>query len=119
MESSTLVLTGIGIVALVLALRAVIARRSGLSKEAIRALVGQGAMVLDVRTPGEFSQGHAPGSRNIPLDRLSGQMKALDRNKPVLVCCASGARSAAAKAVLDKAGFTQVWNAGPWQGTLA
>ena len=119
MEANTLILTGIGTVALVLALRAVIASRSGLSKEAIRALVEQGAMVLDVRTPGEFSQGHAPGSRNIPLDRLSGQLKALNRSKPILVCCASGARSAAAKAILDKAGFTQVRNAGPWQRTLA
>ena len=119
MESNTLILTGIGVVALVLALRAAIAGRSGLSKDAIRALVEQGAMVLDVRTPGEFRQGHAPGSRNFPLDRLSSQLKALDRSKPILVCCASGARGAAAKAILDKAGFAQVRNAGPWQRILA
>jgi rhodanese-related sulfurtransferase len=119
METNMLILAGIGTLALVLALRAFPGGRSGLAKEAIRALVDQGAMVLDVRTPGEFSRGHAPGSRNIPLDRLSGQLKALDGSKPILVCCASGARSAAAKAMLDRAGFTQVHNAGPWRKLLA
>jgi len=118
METSTLILTGTGIAALVLALRPIFAQRSGLSREEIQALKVQGAMILDVRTPGEFSQGHAPGSRNVPLDRLASQMEALDRSKPILVCCASGARSAAAKAMLDKAGFTQVRNAGSWQRVM-
>lgn len=115
METSTLILTGAAIVALVLALRGFSARMSGLSREAIRALVDQGALVLDVRTPAEFGQGHVPGSRNVPLDRLPSQLQTLDRSKPILVCCASGARSAAAKAILDRAGFTGVRNAGPWQ----
>ncbi len=115
METTILILTGTGIAALALALRAFFANRSGLSKEEIKALVDQGAMILDVRTPGEFSQGHAPGSRNVPLDRLPSQLKALDRSKPILVCCASGVRSGSAKAMLDKAGFTQVRNAGSWQ----
>ena len=119
METTPLILTGTGVVALVLALRTFFANRSGLSKEEIKALMDQGAMILDVRTPGEFSRGHAPGSRNVPLYRLPSQMKALDRSKPILVCCASGARSAAAKAMLDEAGFTQVRNAGSWQRVMS
>jgi len=115
METNTLILTGGAIVVVVLALRAFLASRSGLSREMIRTMVAQGALVLDVRTPGEFVRAHASGSRNIPLDRLAGQLKGLDRSKPILVCCASGARSAAAKAILDKAGFARVGNAGPWQ----
>jgi rhodanese-related sulfurtransferase len=78
-------------------------------------LIDQGATILDVRTSQEFAQGHAPGSRNIPLDRLSDHLADLDRTKHLLVCCASGARSAAAKAMLDKAGFARVDNAGSWR----
>ena len=118
METTTLSFTGTGIAVLVLTLRTFIGSRSGLSKEAIRELLDQGALILDVRTPGEFARGHAPGSRNVPLDSLVSQLKALDRTKPILVCCASGARSGAAKATLDKAGFTQVRNAGSWQKVM-
>ena len=118
METTHLMLTGAGVVALLLALRTLSAHRSGLSREEIQALMEQGAMILDVRTPGEFSRGHAPGSRNVPLDRLPSQMGTLDRSQPILVCCASGTRSAAAKAMLDKAGFTRVRNAGSWQRVL-
>ena len=81
-------------------------------------LLDQGALIIDVRTPQEFALGHAPGSRNIPLDRLSDHLAELDRTRHLLVCCASGARSAAAKAMLDQAGFARVDNAGPWQRLL-
>ena len=115
METTTLILTAAGMAALTFALRAWVTSRSGLGKEELQGLVERGALILDVRTPGEFEQGHAPGSRNVPLDHLASQLEALDRDQPILVCCASGARSGAAKAMLDQAGFTQVRNAGSWR----
>ena len=114
METTTLVLTAAGVLALMIGRRALAGSRSGTTKEEIKMLMDHGAIVLDVRTPGEFDQGHVPGSRNIPLDCLASRMEELDPNQPILVCCASGARSGAAKSMLDKAGFTQVRNAGAW-----
>jgi len=71
-------------------------------------------VVVDVRTPMEFMQAHAEGSLNIPLNQLVDRARELDRSQPVVVCCASGARSSAAKSLLDRLGF-RVHNAGPWQ----
>lgn len=118
MENTLLIAACAGVVALALVLRTFLANRSRLSRDQMLSLVDQGALVIDVRTTREFAQGHAPGSRNIPLDRLADHLKELDRAKPLLVCCASGARSAAAKAMLDKAGFARVDNAGPWRRLL-
>lgn len=78
-------------------------------------LIKEGAIILDVRTKGEFQGGHARGSVNIPLDQLQNQHHKLNKNKPVITCCASGMRSAAAKGVLKSAGFSQVYNGGSWQ----
>ena len=68
------------------------------------------ALVLDVRDPAEFGAGHLPGARNIPLAELDQRMSELPANKPVLICCASGARSSKAASVLRKAGREQVFN---------
>jgi rhodanese-related sulfurtransferase len=77
----------------------------------LQALKAAGAPVVDVRTPAEFAQGHVPGSLNIPLDQLEARMGEIDLARPVLLCCASGARSAMAKAMLEKAGHAQAHNA--------
>ncbi len=78
-------------------------------------LLRAGAVIVDVRGPGEYASGAAPGSVNIPLGELAGRLRELDREKPVIVCCASGTRSAMAASVLRKAGFREVVNAGPWR----
>lgn len=78
-------------------------------------LIHEGATIVDVRTKGEFQGGHARGSVNIPLDQLQKQHHKINKNKPVITCCASGMRSAAAKGVLKSAGFTEVYNGGSWQ----
>ncbi len=70
--------------------------------------------VIDVRTPGEFQGGHAPGSRNIPLDQLEARVSEVDRTRPVILCCATGARSGLATQWLRALGY-DVTNAGPWQ----
>lgn len=89
-------------------------RRRGISAEQCSALLARGAQVVDVRTPGEFRGGHLESSKNIPLDDLQARSGELDRARPVVLCCASGSRSAMAVALLRRLGFTDVHNAGPW-----
>ncbi len=81
-------------------------------------LVGEGAVLLDVRSPEEFASGHIDKAVNVPVDALDEGMAAVDKltggdaNKPIVVYCASGARAAHAKALLVKAGHTKVTNLG-------
>lgn len=76
------------------------------------ALHNQGAVLIDVREPDEFAQGHAPGARLIPLGQLPARLAELaaQNNKPVVLICRSGRRSAVAADVLNKAGFSRVVN---------
>ncbi|MFT5963843.1 MAG: phage shock protein E [Flavobacterium sp.] len=78
------------------------------------ALVKQGALILDVRSPNEYQQGHIKGSINAPLNELSKHISKLKKETAVITCCASGMRSASAKSVLKSNGFTQVYNGGSW-----
>jgi phage shock protein E len=79
------------------------------------ALMKQGAIVVDVRTPAEFKSGHIRGSINIPLNQLRNNLHRLrDKHKPVISCCASGARSRVAATLLRAQGYTQVYNGGGW-----
>jgi phage shock protein E len=86
-----------------------------IAKRKIPGLLKQGAVVIDVRSPAEFAAGRASGSRNIPLDDLEREAKHLDRGRWIIVCCASGARSAVARRWLRRHGFPQVLNAGSWR----
>lgn len=87
----------------------------GAEKTDYAQLVKDGAIILDVRSKGEYAGGHISGSVNIPLDQLSGNLHKLkDKTKPVITCCASGMRSASAKAILRSNGFTEVHNGGGW-----
>lgn len=84
-------------------------------KANLKELIANGAIILDVRTKGEYSDGHVKGSLNIPLNQLSGSLNKLkDKDKPIITCCASGMRSASAKGILQDAGFTNVHNGGSW-----
>jgi len=78
-----------------------------------RSLVGDGAQLIDVRTPAEFKAGHVSGATNIPLSLLPVRMNELDRERPVVVYCRSGGRSASAGGILTKAGFGGVHDLGP------
>jgi phage shock protein E len=84
------------------------------SKANIGDLIKNGAVIIDVRTRDEFKRGHNKNSVNIPLDKLTESLKKLDKKKPVITCCASGARSGTAASYLKSKGFEQVVNAGPW-----
>jgi len=77
-------------------------------------LVRNGALIVDVRTPGEFAQGHIKGAVNIPLDSIRSRASELKaKNKPVITCCRSGARSGSVKSILAEAGI-ECYNGGAW-----
>ena len=77
-----------------------------------KALKAQGAIIVDVRTPQEYKEGHYKGAVNIPLDRLSREISSLQqKQKPVILYCRSGSRSGMAKSMLRSAGL-DAYNAG-------
>ena len=81
-----------------------------------------GAVLLDVRTPQEYAQGHIPGSKNIPLQTLNDAEGAIqDKGTPLYVYCQSGARSSQAASLLRQMGYTNVTNIGgiaAWRGKV-
>lgn len=77
-------------------------------------LVKQGAIILDVRSKGEYAGGHIKGSINISVDTLSNNLSKLKKENSIITCCASGMRSASAKSILKSNGFTEVYNGGGW-----
>ena len=86
------------------------------SKTDYTQLVKEGAIILDVRSKAEFESGHIKGSINIPVDQLGNNLnKWKDKNKPIIACCASGMRSASAKALLKSNGYLKVYNGGGWR----
>src|SRR4051794_36463015 len=77
-------------------------------------IIANGAQIIDVRTPGEYSSGHLKTSVNIPLDTLQSRLAKLKKDQPVVTCCASGMRSTVAKNLLLSGGFNHVYNGGSW-----
>jgi phage shock protein E len=75
-------------------------------------LVADGALLLDVRTPGEFADGHVQGALNIPVQELEARVAELDASRPVVVYCRSGNRSGTAAGMLRARGF-EVTDLGP------
>ena len=75
--------------------------------------VTDGAVLLDVRTPDEYRQGHIPESKNVPLQSID-KVTVMINNKatPIFVHCLSGARSRQATAILQQMGYTKVKNIG-------
>ena len=77
-------------------------------------LVSNGAIILDVRSKGEYQGGHIKGSVNIPLDTLKISLSRFKKDQVIITCCASGMRSGSAKGVLEQNGFTEIYNGGGW-----
>lgn len=83
------------------------------NKPTVADLLKDDAIIVDVRTPEEYREGHVAGSLNIPLDRLKAELNNLDKKRPIVTCCRSGARSATAAGLLVSSGF-MAHNGGPW-----
>lgn len=78
-----------------------------------RELVESGAVLLDVRTPEEFADEHVIGAINIPVQELARRAGELGaRERPIVIYCRSGARSATAKRLLLDSGFRHVHDMG-------
>lgn len=82
------------------------------AKPALAALVQEGAIVIDVRTQGEYASGSVPKAVNIPLDQLVAKCGKYSKQTPLIVCCRSGMRSQQAKRVLEQLGYERVYNGG-------
>jgi phage shock protein E len=74
-------------------------------------LVLRGAVIVDVRTPGEYTQGHINGAINIPIGTVGQHVATLSKQTPVITYCASGLRSAAVRSMLAEKGF-EAYNGG-------
>jgi phage shock protein E len=77
--------------------------------------IKEGAFLVDVRTPSEFTEGHVKGSTNIPLDQVANQLDKFKEKEQIIVFCRSGNRSGQAKMILEQNGFKNVINGGTWQ----
>ncbi len=78
-------------------------------------------LVLDVRTLEEFAAGHIPGAVLAPYDSLASSFKEADKDRPIVVYCRSGRRSAIAKATLEGMGYRRVRDFGAfesWKGRV-
>ncbi len=76
-------------------------------------LVKNGALILDVRSKGEYAGGHIKGSITIAVEQLGSKLHKLkNKTKQIITYCESGMRSAAAKNILKSNGYTEVYNGG-------
>jgi rhodanese-related sulfurtransferase len=80
------------------------------------AYLKNGALVIDVRSPGEFSSGHLAKAINIPLDEIESALpkRVKDKNQVLLLHCASGMRSGMAKCKLKGMGYASAYNLGSY-----
>lgn len=84
-------------------------------KADLKQLYKDGAIVIDVRTPMEFKEGHFGKSKNIPLNKINTQIDSIkSKNKTVILVCKSGMRAGQAKGMLKNAGV-EVHNGGGWE----
>ncbi|HNF49242.1 MAG TPA: rhodanese-like domain-containing protein [Chitinophagales bacterium] len=82
---------------------------------ALKKAIKNGAFLVDVRTPQEFSSGSVKGAVNIPLSEITQRISEFKGKKNIVVFCRSGNRSTQAKNILEQNGIKNVINGGPWQ----
>jgi rhodanese-related sulfurtransferase len=91
----------------------ILSKLFGIKSVDYKELVKNGAMIVDVRSQGEFKSGNIKGSVNIPLPEIAGSLSKIPKNKVIITCCASGMRSGSAKGILKTKGY-DVHNGGSW-----
>jgi phage shock protein E len=108
--------TTICIFAAVFAVIFLLKRTGQISSEEALAHLNRGALVIDVRTPAEFSAGHLPSAINLPLDQIETALPRRLKNKSqvLLLHCQSGMRSGVAKKKLNALGYSNVFNLGSY-----
>jgi rhodanese-related sulfurtransferase len=72
-------------------------------------------IVVDVRTPGEWADGHAACAVNYPLDEFASHIAELKQYQKVVLVCRSGGRAGSALSLLESAGYENAENAGAWE----
>ena len=91
--------------------------------EALRLWQNKEAVIIDVRTPGEFKDGHIPGVVNIPLDELEKRLAEIPKTGKVVLICRTGNRSAQGTKLLRSKGFDNVFNStggmSTWRGPVS
>jgi phage shock protein E len=87
-----------------------------ISFEDAHARMKNGALVIDVRSPGEFNSAHLPNAINVPLGEIESALprRVIDKNQALLLHCHSGMRSGMAKKKLKRLGYTNVFNLGSY-----
>ena len=105
-----------GVAALALAVLVVAVTRPAMpgsgdiTNEQLRKLTASGARLVDVRSQGEYALGHISGAENVPVETVTQAAASWDKSKPIVVYCATGARSLNAAQFLKAQGFTHVYN---------
>lgn len=90
----------------------------GNDTEAIKEYKEKGAVVLDVRTPAEWEEGHVDGAKLITLNDIPQSIQKIKAwNKPVIVVCRSGGRAGTALSYLQQGGIDAI-NGGAWQNAM-
>jgi phage shock protein E len=100
----------VAVVVLFVLFKFVLARRA--SADVVAEKLKAGATLLDVRSEAEYRSGSYRGAINVPLQALTGRLDRIPKDRPVVVFCASGSRSAMAARLLKRAGYADVSNAG-------
>jgi len=106
--------TTVLIVVAVVAVIFILKNAGQISSEDALTHLKNGALVIDVRSPGEFSSSHLSKAVNIPMEQLATVLpkQVTDKNRVLLLHCLSGTRSGMAKSKLKSLGYTNVFNLG-------
>lgn len=104
------------VIVVAIALFMTMSKAGQISAKDAEAHLKNGALVIDVRTPGEFSSGHLTNAVNIPLDEIETAVpsRVKDKSQVLLLHCASGMRSGMAQKKLNRLGYTNAFNLGSY-----
>ena len=104
------------IIAVVVAIFLTVSKAGQISAKDAAAYLKNGALVIDVRSPGEFNSGHLTNAMNIPLDEIAAVVPQRwpDHGRVLLLHCASGMRSGMAQKKLKALGYTNTFNLGSY-----
>ena len=104
------------IVVAAIALLLTLSKAGQISAKDATGYLKNGALVIDVRTAGEFNSGHLTNAINIPLDQIATAVpeRVKDKSQVLLLHCASGMRSGMAQKKLNSLGYTNAFNLGSY-----